>query len=819
MVKFRNYTLDVGYPIYGTKFISDKLLVVTGGGGEGNNGIPNKITALLIQPENSRKPIKRYRELVLNEKEDCPMSLDANNNQILVGINENSESIRRGVNKHLRRFKYHNDHLKFVESCQIHPGNNPQHYQKLTKVTKDATLGVIAMSDEPSSLYIVDMSGDLEEKFKIMTVGDVKDISISPDGKMMCYITSNHFEAISTVTGRSIFKSKVNFLMSKIEFYDNNMVIIAGSSKSGVVVGKFSIAKSAVTKTAVIARTLKGITSMDTNSQCGLIALGGSDCSVLLVRSHDLKLLKKFDKVHGFAITRVVFSENGEYLASVSAANTVNVIELPSKLAESKPLYLSLFQVLFSVIVASLMAFVLQYLHVNGYFQHIQTKAVEYYKSKQLTDSSAYFTIQPIASSEVFPKGPPSTTTYMPSSSYISNLPTDNSATDEHKISEQHDTENSEYTFPNPVETFANETQTVCSSVTRSMDTNGHQKHISLKSEPETSSYQNKDFLTTSKMIEPGVEVQKGTKTLTVIETVVETQTSLITSIQISTAIATVSTTEVETKTETVYMTFDLHGFSINVSDSVLLNESEPETGDPTVFDSYLNSDLSIAIPNGEREQLSPTSNIGSSILSTDSIKLSSAQDTPQNSKSTTEGLYPISSPSLHKESSSNQNGETIEERLVAFISDEHCDGPQTILDGTGLRTEPVQANTQSQSRFFNEGHDHENRNISHPGISDHLLSVADEESVTATLTNSMVPEITADVKHSVNTTIGKSQDYQRTQKPGQLESQLATPTTMQNIGEEHQVELGMSKKPYMLDSVLPKALDNEDLTSDNFET
>lgn len=36
-------TLDVGYPVFAAKFLSDERLVIAGGGGEGKNGIKNKI--------------------------------------------------------------------------------------------------------------------------------------------------------------------------------------------------------------------------------------------------------------------------------------------------------------------------------------------------------------------------------------------------------------------------------------------------------------------------------------------------------------------------------------------------------------------------------------------------------------------------------------------------------------------------------------------------------------------------------------------------------------------------------------------------------
>lgn len=35
--------IDVGYPVFAAQFLDDDRLVIGGGGGEGNNGIKNKI--------------------------------------------------------------------------------------------------------------------------------------------------------------------------------------------------------------------------------------------------------------------------------------------------------------------------------------------------------------------------------------------------------------------------------------------------------------------------------------------------------------------------------------------------------------------------------------------------------------------------------------------------------------------------------------------------------------------------------------------------------------------------------------------------------
>lgn len=398
MAKLKNHTLKLDYPIYTAKFLNNRTLLVAGGGGEGNNGIPNKMTVIAVQPENLKKPLKRYRELSLNDKEDSVMSLDSSNGIILAGINENSSMMRKGVNKHLRKFKFVNDHLTFVQSCQIHANSNSTMYQKITCISSDGSSGVIVMSDNPSTVYIIDSTDDLEEKFKIMTDGDVKDISISPDGKLMCYITTNTFEAISMVTGRSLFKTNIDISMSRVRFINNDEVIICGAKESNAIVAKFSIAKSKIILQKLICKNLKGTTSMDINIANDLIAIATSDYSILIVRISDLKLVKKLNNVHKFAITKVVFSDDGKFLASGSAANTVNVIEIKEGLAHSKSTLASIFYNLLTIIIIGLLAIGTQYLYKEGHINTAYNKALIIYESYKPKDSSNYFVVEEVDS-------------------------------------------------------------------------------------------------------------------------------------------------------------------------------------------------------------------------------------------------------------------------------------------------------------------------------------------------------------------------------------------------------------------------------------
>lgn len=118
---------DVGYPIYGAKFINEGTLLVAGGGGQFNSSFPNKITALKVNFQ-KKKHIRRFREITLDSIDDAPTSLDCNNNLILVGCNELfNDSSMENVNHHLRKFVFEQEHLKFVASIDFNRLPNTCH--------------------------------------------------------------------------------------------------------------------------------------------------------------------------------------------------------------------------------------------------------------------------------------------------------------------------------------------------------------------------------------------------------------------------------------------------------------------------------------------------------------------------------------------------------------------------------------------------------------------------------------------------------------------------------------------------------------------
>ncbi|QLL31089.1 hypothetical protein HG536_0A09060 [Torulaspora globosa] len=377
-MKFTSSTYNVGYPVYGSKFLNNTMLLVAGGGGEGNNGIPNKLTVLRVDFE-KKKVVKRFREITLDPNDDSPTTLDAANDLILMGCNENSEKIKSGGgNRNLRKFVYENEHLRFVASVDFDGSVSPEDYTKLLYMSRDGSVGAIASSKVPTVIRIIDPRS-LEEKYEIETGHDVKDMHFAPDGKVIGYITASTLEIISIVTGRFIIRKSdfdKNYILSKVRFLTDDVVLIAASLQkgTGVVLIKISLKSGSATvlKTKLITNKFKGFTSMDVDANNQLAVIAGNDNSIALVKLKDFSLGRIFKQVHGFAITRVAFSPDSKLIASVSAANTVNVIRVPEGFALSTSLSSKIWRFFVNfiliIVIASLAQFSYRYnLHERSY--------------------------------------------------------------------------------------------------------------------------------------------------------------------------------------------------------------------------------------------------------------------------------------------------------------------------------------------------------------------------------------------------------------------------------------------------------------------
>lgn len=536
MVKLNSVNYDIEYPIYGAKFLNDKTLLVTGGGGQGNQENSNRLTALTINLTKKKRPIKKFRELKLKEENDAPSCLDSNNNIILLGCNEGQASIKDGHNHNLQKFIYINDHLKYITSTSLENDILPSVYQKFITISKDGSIAAVASSKVPTLIHILDPV-NLFEKYEIETNNEVKDLDISPDGKNLTYITkTNTIEIISIITGRSLLRRvdfDKNYNLTKVKFIDDDHVILGISLKdgNGVSLVKLSLSQKLKTvKETIASKKIKSITAIDINLKNGVIAIAGNENSILLFKVQSLKSIKTFSNVHSLSITKITFSPNGQFLASVSAANTVNIIEIPDALGiETHHIY-NFFKRSLQLLI---LAVVIQL-------------AWKYYQSRDVKklDFSEYFTLTPRSAAS---QTSTSTTSY-----YEPKITTPGYVEDEEEEEEEEDEDSNEDSEKEDIV----ERGEVEEDEGDSGDDEEEEEDIA--EEPVTSTTDSQDIqqsseVSTSKQLST-TETENSSQEL-VETTETKTETSIVEVTASSTEISTVSETSIVTETSTTEST------------------------------------------------------------------------------------------------------------------------------------------------------------------------------------------------------------------------------------------------------------------------
>ncbi|KAI5964495.1 SED4 [Candida theae] len=385
-----NAFIDVGYPVLDAKFINNRTVLVAGGGGEGNNGIPNKITAIKcsFKVNDVKRRLQKFREVSLPPNEDSPQCIDAtrlvdeNEYNVVVGCNQSSELIKSmNINNNVRKYKYNREeHLIFDDAAQFEEeiSGDADEYPKVIKISQDNTVGCLMTSAVPSVLYFFSPDA-LESKFKYKPPGndEIKDFALSPKtGATLCYITSSSVVSVSTQTNSVIATSKTapvdkqlqKFTFSKVKFINRNEVVISYSVKGGKGAGllRYDLTKQKIVQEQVIAKKLNNIVAMDVSIPQDLVAFAGNDLVVYIVKLSNFKLLETMKKLHPFAITSVSFSPNGTKLTTGSAANILNVVRVPPKYASGKSVIGTLFQYLFTIILIAAFGIGIQKAHQNG---------------------------------------------------------------------------------------------------------------------------------------------------------------------------------------------------------------------------------------------------------------------------------------------------------------------------------------------------------------------------------------------------------------------------------------------------------------------
>ncbi|CAK9440129.1 uncharacterized protein LODBEIA_P42290 [Lodderomyces beijingensis] len=396
-------SIDVGYPIMGAKFVNNKTILVTGGGGEGNNGIPNKITAVKcsFKVKDSKRKLQKFREVQLPSNEDSPQCIDTTKLvdegefNVVIGCNQSSQLIKSmSINNNVRKYSYNKDeHLTFVDAAQFEEAINgdAEEYPKIIKLAQDNSVGCMMTSSVPSVIYFFNPNA-LELKFKYIPEQpvEIKDFALSPrGGETFCYITSDSIVTLSTKTNMTTFTSKANialskqlqnFVLSKVRFISNEELLIAASGKDGkgAVLFKYKLSTQKIVQEQQLSKKFNNVVAIDLSISQDLVALAGNDLSVTLVKLSNLKVLHVFKKLHPFAITSVAFSPNGNKLATGSAANILHVVRIPPNYASGKSLIGTLLQYLFTIILVLALGIGIQKGRENGQLNELMQYSGQY---------------------------------------------------------------------------------------------------------------------------------------------------------------------------------------------------------------------------------------------------------------------------------------------------------------------------------------------------------------------------------------------------------------------------------------------------------
>lgn len=389
------HEINLKYPVFAAQFFSDTRLVVAGGGGEGNNGIKNKLSLLSINssPENSAANcnIDILAEYELPKSEDNPTSfaIDRAEGLLYAGINRNMERVKNKENDHLRIFELSedaatNDDIAFglLKTKSVFASGSIDEFQKITRFQATQNLLAISNSVEPGTLVVLKTENkediDLHTQYThIVKNGFINDFDVYDENDYLVYATSERLVLLELATGVElsfIGEIEPGYRFNKVKFTGKNrlLAVLSPPRKKTPLLVELVLTGEKHLFSVTQKTPLSGVSAIVTGLEVSqrLAALTTADFSVLIVDLARLRVVKRFSNFHPFAITALAFNESGNLLATASAANLVKVIEIPENGNFNERGQTVLYTIA-SAIILVLVAVVYQYIFKNGYLNTI----------------------------------------------------------------------------------------------------------------------------------------------------------------------------------------------------------------------------------------------------------------------------------------------------------------------------------------------------------------------------------------------------------------------------------------------------------------
>lgn len=320
--------MNVEYPVYAAAFLDDSRLVVGGGGGEGNNGIPNKLSLLEIEGED----VSLERDLELPSDQDNPTSMAASANHLFVGMNDGAAIVRaKKTNRHLRTF---NKSLEEVAAAQVFESLKDDTYQRVTTAGRE----ILAFS---SSAVPAEVVISREKTTTRITFDDeVLDMAVAPDDRHVVICCPQRVTVVSSETGKekgaatvsSGKTSSPNAKWSRVGFIGSNKIVVAANigKRQGSVLYVYTLpvgdGSELLSSGSCKVPRISAVTALESDSN--FVAVAGTNGNLVVFESESLRVAMYRREVHKFPVTAISLNPAGNTAVTTSLDGSVHIHKL-----------------------------------------------------------------------------------------------------------------------------------------------------------------------------------------------------------------------------------------------------------------------------------------------------------------------------------------------------------------------------------------------------------------------------------------------------------------------------------------------------------